>query len=85
MFCLHTFEEATVEVRIGITHSARELSFDTEASAEEVRKAIETSVSDGSSMVSLSDTKGNQFLVNTASIAYVELGSDTSRRVGFVS
>lgn len=74
-----------MEVRIGITHSARELNFDTASSAAEVREAIETSIASGSTLVSLTDTKGNEFLVNTQSIAYVELGSDTSRRVGFVS
>lgn len=71
-----------MEVRIGIKHSARELSFETDASADEIRSLVDV---EGSSLVSLSDTKGRQFLVNRESISYIELGRDTSRKVGFIS
>jgi hypothetical protein len=33
----------------------------------------------------LSDDKGKLYLVPTASLAYVEVGSEESRRVGFVA
>ena len=71
-----------MEVRIGITHSARELSFETEATADELRTLIQ---SKESGLVALSDTKGREFLVNREAITYVEFGSDTARRVGFVN
>lgn len=74
-----------MEVRIGITHSPRELSFETEASADEVRSIFEKAAADGAPLVKLADTKGKQYLVDTASIAFVEIGSDASRKVGFVS
>ena len=35
-------------------------------------------------VVSLTDSKGKQYLVPTAAIGYVEIGSDSGRRVGFV-
>lgn len=70
-----------MEVRIGIKQAARELSFETEASAEELSSLIQAAET---GLVALSDTKGRQFLVNRESIAYVELGSDTARKVGFV-
>lgn len=72
-----------MEVRIGIKHSPRELSFETEATAEEVRALIEQSVD--SAFVSLTDVKGRQYLVDTDSITYVELGGDAGRKVGFIS
>ncbi|GAA1568100.1 hypothetical protein ACIFOC_01617 [Leucobacter aridicollis] len=71
-----------MEVRIGINQSARELSFETDASAEELSSLIQAAPT---GLVSLTDSKGRTFLVNRESITYVELGSDTSRKVGFVS
>ena len=35
--------------------------------------------------VTLAGSKGKTYLVPTASLAYVEVGSDENRRVGFVS
>lgn len=74
-----------MDVRIGIIHTPRELSFETEASADDVRGNVESALTEGHAFVSLTDSKGKQYVVPTATIAYVEFGSDTSRRVGFVS
>ena len=71
-----------MEVRIGINQSARELSFETDATAKELGDLVQAATT---GLVSFSDTKGRTFLVNRESITYVELGSDTSRKVGFVS
>lgn len=71
-----------MEVRIGINQSARELSFETEATADELSALIQA---EPTGIVSISDSKGRKFLVNREAITYVELGSDTSRKVGFVS
>ena len=72
-----------MEVRIGIKHSARELAFETESSADEVRGLIEQATE--SAFVALTDVKGRQYLVDTESITYVELGGDAGRKVGFIS
>jgi len=74
-----------VEVRIGIKHSPRELSFETDASADEVRGLIEDAIGKDGALVALSDAKGRQYLVDTESIAFVELGGEAGRKVGFVS
>ncbi|PRI10867.1 DUF3107 domain-containing protein [Leucobacter massiliensis] len=74
-----------MEVRIGIKHSPRELSFETESSAEELRALIENAVAGDASLVALADAKGRQYLVDTESIAYVELGGEGGRKVGFIS
>ena len=75
-----------MEVRIGIIHSPREINFETNQSAEEVRSALEAALAEGKQpLVSLTDSKGKQFLIPTASIAYVELGGDSARKVGFIS
>lgn len=74
-----------MEVRIGIKHSPRELSFETDAAADEVRAQIEQAVANDSELLALTDTKGRQYLVNTEAISYVEIGVESGRKVGFIS
>lgn len=74
-----------MEVRIGIKHSPRELAFETEASADEVRSLVESAAQNESPIIALADTKGRQYLVDTESISYVELGGEGGRKVGFIS
>lgn len=74
-----------MEIRIGIQHSPRELSFDSGETAEQLHAKLSAALDSGSSLVSLADAKGVTYLIPAASIAYVEIGSDTSRRVGFVN
>lgn len=73
-----------MEVRIGIKHAPRELSFETDATLDEVNNLVAKALRDDE-LLTLSDTKGRQYLVNADSIAYVEMGGDGARRVGFVS
>jgi len=74
-----------VEIRIGITNTGRELSFDTNEPAAAVKKSIATALDNGATHISFADSKGNSYIVPTAALAYVELGSEESRRVGFVA
>lgn len=74
-----------MDVRIGIMHSPREISFETDATAQDLNKAIQEAHQADGKLVSFTDSKGAQFLVNPNAIAYVEFGAETSRRVGFVS
>jgi len=39
----------------------------------------------GATHVTFADAKGNSYIVPTAGLAYIELGSEESRRVGFVA
>jgi len=74
-----------VEVRIGIVNVGRELGFESSQTAQEVEKVLTDAVAAGTAFVSLVDDKGKKFLVPTTGIAYVELGAEESRRVGFVA
>ena len=74
-----------MEVRIGIKHTPRELSFDTDASADDVRGLVEQAAGKESAFVTPTDTKGRQYLVDVASVSYVELGGESGRKVGFIS
>lgn len=74
-----------MEIRIGILNSGRELSFETSETAESIRKTVAEALESGSTHVTLKDAKGSTYIVPTSGLAYVELGSEESRRVGFVA
>lgn len=73
-----------MEVKIGVQNVARELVLESSQSADEVQAAVAAAVS-GSSTLELTDDKGRVLVVPSAAIAYVEIGVEESRRVGFGS
>ncbi|MDR2996984.1 DUF3107 domain-containing protein [Microbacterium sp. NPDC057659] len=74
-----------MEIRIGIVNTGRELTFETNAPADEVRSTISGALEQGTTHFTLTDVKGNDYIVPTANLAYIELGTEESRRVGFVA
>lgn len=81
----HRIQGGTVEVRIGIKDSPRELTLETDQPASEVRQLVEDAIGADTALITLTDSKGHQFLIATSSIAYMELGGETTRKVGFIS
>ncbi len=74
-----------MEVRIGVTQSARELEVDLGDATDGVAlgEEIEAKLAAGG-ILWLTDKKGRRIGVPTEKVAYVELGSaDDNRRVGF--
>jgi hypothetical protein len=39
----------------------------------------------GAKLISLTDSKGNVFLIPTEALAYLEIGAEEARRVGFIA
>jgi hypothetical protein len=72
-----------VEVKVGITDIPRELVFSSAQTPGEVEELVTAALGGGSNVLSLTDDKGRLFLINTAKIAYVEIGAADGRRVGF--
>lgn len=72
-----------MDIRIGIKDTAREIAFESSQSASEVESAVVAALE--GTVLTLDDAKGKRYLVPAAQIAYVEIGSETSRRVGFVA
>jgi len=75
----------TVDIRIGIANSPRELSFETLQSAADVEKIVSSALESDAKFIKLSDDKGKVYIIPTASFSYLEVGTETSRRVGFVA
>jgi Protein of unknown function (DUF3107) len=75
-----------MEVRIGVIYTARELTVETDDSVDQVTQTIEGALSNGDSMLWLTDNKGRRVGVPTDKIAYVEVAADAGgRKVGFGS
>ena len=74
-----------MEIRIGILNGPRELTFETAQPAAEIEKTVADALESGANFIKLADHDGKIYLVPAASLAYIELGTEKTRRVGFVA
>ena len=74
-----------MDIRIGIANSPREISFESSQTAAEVEKVVSTALDSDAKYIKLVYDKGRVYIVPTASFSYLEVGTDQSRRVGFVA
>lgn len=74
-----------MDIRIGIANTPREITFESAQTSQEIEKAVATALDGKETFLKLADNKGKLFIVPLASLAYVEVGSESSRRVGFVA
>ena len=74
-----------MDIRIGIANSPREINFESSQRSAEIEKIVATALDTDAKFVSLKDDKGKLYIVPTAALAYLEVGSEESRRIGFVA
>jgi hypothetical protein len=75
-----------VDVRIGITHTPKELEVEVpdDADLDKVVADIEKLLKTGDGVLWLTDRKGRRVGIPVVKVAYVEVGAPSSeRRVGF--
>jgi hypothetical protein len=75
-----------VDVRIGVTHTAKEIDVELgdDADVAKLRADIEAVLGDDGQVLWLTDRKGRQVGVPVSKVAYVEIGSpNDARRIGF--
>ena len=73
-----------MEVKIGIAESQRELVVSSDQTPDEVQALVDAALGgDGDGLLRISDEKGRRFVVRAPQIAYVEIGPEDGRRVGF--
>ena len=72
-----------MEVKIGVKGAARELSLESALSSEEIAVAVKAALAEAGGLLVLTDEKGRQVLVPVDKLAYVEIGEQVERRVGF--
>ncbi|MEJ7707859.1 MAG: DUF3107 domain-containing protein [Nocardioidaceae bacterium] len=72
-----------MEVRIGVTHTSRELTLDTSMSTDDLHKTLSTALTSDESLLVLTDDKGRTVYVPVEKLAYVEISGQAGRRMGF--
>ncbi len=75
-----------MDVRIGVTYSAKEIDVELadDADPAKLRTEIASSLGVSDGVLWLTDRKGRQVGVPVAKVAYVEIGSPSDeRRIGF--
>lgn len=71
-----------MEVKVGIQHVNREITVETDETATAVIEAYQQALSEDG-VLSLTDSKGGPTLIRANAIAYLDLGKEQIRRVGF--
>ena len=74
-----------MEVKVGVADTARELIINSSQTPEEVEALVADSLKGTSGTLTLIDDKGRRYVVPSARVAYVEIGSADSRKVGFAT
>jgi hypothetical protein len=73
-----------VEVKVGIQHVNREIVVESTESAANIEKELLSSIAvGGDGVFTLSDERGRKVLIPVHKIAYVDLGEENARHVGF--
>ena len=71
-----------MEIKVGIQHVNREVVVETTEAAADVERAFSEAV-DSQGVFTLSDERGRRVLIPSSKIAYVDLGEEHARKVGF--
>ncbi len=74
-----------MEIRIGIRENQRDVSFESNLSVADITAQIDSAYSSKAELMKFQDEKGKTIIVPVASIAYIEIGAEQNRRVGFIA
>lgn len=71
-----------MDVRIGISDVAREVTLRTKSNADEIIEQLHKAVNENS-LFEIEDDQGRRVVVPASKVAYLDLGSSDVRAVGF--
>lgn len=71
-----------MEIKIGMRQTNREIVLESEQSRDDLTAAVTKALADGGALT-LDDEKGRRVIVPVEALAYVEVGEEKVRRVGF--
>ncbi len=74
-----------MEVKIGVLHTPREITLESNQTPAEVEELVATALKSVDGQLSLTDERGRRVIVPANLIAYIEIAQADSRRVGFVA
>ena len=73
-----------MEIKVGIQHVNREIVVETTDSAADIEESLANAMSQ-ETFFTVTDERGRKVLIPAAKIAYVDLGEENARHVGFGS
>ena len=71
-----------MEIKVGIQHVNREIVVETTTSAADIEKSFAEAV-DSDGVFTVQDEHGRKVMIPSTKIAYLDLGEENARRVGF--
>ena len=71
-----------MDIKVGIQHVSREVVVDSGETASDVEKAFRDALANDT-VLRLTDTHGRHVLIPADKVAYIDLGEENARRVGF--
>nr|CAA9328726.1 MAG: hypothetical protein AVDCRST_MAG46-1295 [uncultured Nocardioidaceae bacterium] len=74
-----------MEVKIGVQHASREIVVDSDLSHDKIIESVRSALTDDDGVFVLADAKGRTVMIPVKKLAYVEVGEETARKVGFGS
>ena len=70
-----------MDIRIGVQQVSREITLESDETADEVAAKVASAMS--GEVLELTDNKGRRVVVPSRALAYVDIGTEEKRRVGF--
>jgi len=70
-----------MEIRIGVQNVTREIVVETDKSSDDISALVSKALPGG--VLDLMDVQGRRVIVPSAALAYVQIGEEVKRRVGF--
>lgn len=74
-----------MEVRIAVQHTSRELVLESAQSGDEITEAVQDALSADDGLLVLVDERGRKVMVPVDRLAFVDIGEESARKVGFGS
>ncbi|WP_354642215.1 DUF3107 domain-containing protein [Kitasatospora camelliae] len=72
-----------MEVKIGVQNAPREIVLESSQTADEVASAVAKALDGTANVLELADEHGRRVIVPADRLAYVEIGEQSVRKVGF--
>ncbi|MFE0460783.1 DUF3107 domain-containing protein [Kitasatospora sp. NPDC058965] len=72
-----------MEVKIGVQNAPREIVIESPQTADEVENAVAKALDGTAKLFTLTDEHGRRIIVPSDRLAYVEIGEQAARKVGF--
>lgn len=74
-----------MEVKIGVQHASREIVVDSDLGHDKIIESVRTALGNSEGVLVLADAKGRTVMIPVEKLAYVEVGEEAARKVGFGS